>query len=158
MRDEPADATIPHTFKAATNYHDVEIERAQHRLTELRVMGPLQVREEAMRAHCEALKQAQDAKARLDLKRQRYEAMLHKVQAWSPPTPDHVGLRDFMVQQINESIDFDCGHFSEDPVLAEPATWLSAQISQAEWNLEDHTDARSKEIERTNSRNKWIAD
>lgn len=40
--------------------------------------------------------------------RAAYEAMLEKVRAWQPPTADHKGLKEFMIEQIESSIKFDC--------------------------------------------------
>lgn len=36
-----------------------------------------------------------------------YSNMLEQVMAWEPPTPTHQGLKDFMIRQLRESIDFD---------------------------------------------------
>lgn len=41
-------------------------------------------------------------------RRKAYERMLAKVNAWTPPTPDHFALKTFMIKQIEESIQFDC--------------------------------------------------
>lgn len=40
--------------------------------------------------------------------RDRYQTMLDQVAAWSPPTSEHQGLKDFMESQLRESIQFDC--------------------------------------------------
>lgn len=42
--------------------------------------------------------------------------MLDQVQLWQPPTDDHMGLKEFMIQQIEESIKFDCASYAEDRV------------------------------------------
>ena len=34
--------------------------------------------------------------------------MRQKVYEWNPPTPEHYGLRDFMLSQIDDSIKHDC--------------------------------------------------
>src|SRR5690606_5838921 len=41
-------------------------------------------------------------------RKSRYLAMLEQVSAWSPPTEDHVCLKEFMKQQLTESIKYDC--------------------------------------------------
>ena len=38
----------------------------------------------------------------------RYLDMKEKVEAWAPPTPDHEGLKTFMLRQLEDSIQFDC--------------------------------------------------
>lgn len=34
--------------------------------------------------------------------------MLQKVHKWEPPTEEHRGIKNFMLQQLNDSIDADC--------------------------------------------------
>ena len=43
--------------------------------------------------------------------RQRYVAMLRKALEWNPPTPEHENLRNFMIQQLQESMDRDCAEY-----------------------------------------------
>ena len=38
----------------------------------------------------------------------KYEKMLVKVKKFIPPTPDHINYKNFMIEQIQTSIDFDC--------------------------------------------------
>ena len=38
----------------------------------------------------------------------KYELMAQKIGAWEPPTPNHVNLKEFMTEQIVESIRCDC--------------------------------------------------
>lgn len=38
----------------------------------------------------------------------RYDKMLQKINKWVPPTSDHHGLKDFMQQQLTDSIQWDC--------------------------------------------------
>lgn len=42
------------------------------------------------------------------LMQERYAAMLEKAVEWQPPTPEHQGLKDFMIRQLKDSMDFDC--------------------------------------------------
>ena len=47
--------------------------------------------------------------------RSRYEAMLEKVYAWKPPHDDFIKSKEFMIQQIKQSIEFDCDGY--DPIV-----------------------------------------
>lgn len=40
----------------------------------------------------------------------KYRKMLNQVYNWKHPSEDHKGLKDFMIKQIQESIDFDCNN------------------------------------------------
>lgn len=55
------------------------------------------------------------------LRRERYEAMLEKVCKWIPPTEEHKGIKTFMLQQLNDSIQSDCKPF------------LSQILTREEW-------------------------
>lgn len=159
MRDEPWDAPIPERFEPSTKYHDEAQAKAEARLAELRAMSPLAVREAAQQAYAESVRADSDYEARKDEQRARYEAMLAKVEVWEPPTQDHVGFKEFMASQLRESISFDCsiGGYRDAPKKLEPSEWHEAEVKKALRDIEYHSAEREKEIERTESRNQWLA-
>lgn len=61
----------------------------------------------------------------------KYNAMLDKVLAWEPPTEDHRGLKNFMITQLRDSIQFDCNtNFT--PVKKEDwNAWLESNLKSA---------------------------
>lgn len=159
MRDEPWGAPIPERFEPNTRYYDEALTKSEARLAELRAMSPLAVREAAQQSYAERTRGDHDYAADKDVKRARYEAMLAKVEAWEPPTQDHVGFKDFMADQLRQSIDFDCspGGYYDAPKKLEPAEWHEAEVKKAERDIEYHTTERTKEITRTEARNQWLA-
>jgi hypothetical protein len=56
----------------------------------------------------EAIRFAYDYNKRKAEERERYTAMINKVNAWTPPTPEHVKLKEFMIEQLESSRKFDC--------------------------------------------------
>ena len=88
--------------------------------------------------------------------------MLDKVEVWEVPTPDHVKLKEFCINQLNESMEY--GFTDEDldkyyPLeIAKPSIeeWLEINIGKCEKEIEYHTKEWEKEVERTNERNNWI--
>ncbi|MCP1540109.1 hypothetical protein [Methylorubrum extorquens] len=158
MRDLPSSAPIPERFEPSTDYHDRQIEDAKARLTELANMT-LDELQQATHADCVEAKKSHDGyEAKKAEQRQRYEAMLNKVQAWQPPTSEHVGFKDFMVQQLTSSIEWDCTPRETEVKELSPSKWLKGEIESAQWNLDYHTKARCEEIERTEARNRWLAE
>jgi hypothetical protein len=91
--------------------------------------------------------------------RLKYEAMLAQVDAWEAPTPDHGGLKNFMREQITQSIDFDCADspYSEQEPKLSGAEWRAKEISRLCRAIEYHERENAKEVERTDERNRWIA-
>ncbi len=160
MRDDPADATIPENF-APSPFHTERLAEARDRLSRLKAMSEAEVAAEAAAALTEAEDTAERVSANRAEQRRRYEAMLNRALLWSPPTPDHLELRDFMIRQLRESIEFDCSKSSleeVDPSNFTPAQWLADQMAKAHWEIAYHTKEAADEQRRTDERNNWIAE
>lgn len=136
MRDEPMDAPIPDEFTPSMRYYLDSKASAEARLEALRAMTPEDIFRANQNDRAAVLaERAKEAVKRHDM-RKRYEAMVAQVEAWEPPTEDHVGLKKFMLEQLHESIRFDCGDVSWPPMPAEdPAEWFEAEIAQAERDI-----------------------
>jgi hypothetical protein len=157
MRDDPMDAPIPQAFTPDTRYEDERIASATAALAEL---PGLSYGECVARANAEyqeaAQAHAKRATERVSVK-QRYETMLAKVEAWQAPSPDHAELRSFMVQQLSESIRFDCsGTYDTAPTRLTGEQWREQAIQKAGRALQYGTENRDKEIARTAGRNEWL--
>lgn len=155
MRDDPSDAPIPERFEPAPFYKDM-LDKAQNEFAEWAAMSE-QARRDMMALEVCREEQAREAsEARRRATSEAYAAMLGKVRAWEPPTDDHIGLRDFMIQQIEESIRFDCGHEYPRAQLVSFEAWQHTRLKCLLENMARYADENRKEIERTESRNQWI--
>lgn len=90
--------------------------------------------------------------------RAKYEAMLEKVRAWKPPTPDHEEMKKFMADQITSSIRFDCDekYYSTPTVRVSGAEWLAAAKKRAKQDIQYHEAEYEREVDRAKSRTAWI--
>ena len=153
MRDDPTDAPIPDEV-APEPYYEKRVVEALARLGEVQAMTD-QEADTAAFAEYEAAK-ASRAKflADKDIEAARLNAMLKKVRKWSPPTPDHVEMKKFMIDQLIISMP---GNYTpSSPVELDGATWrketivrLADEVVQAKADL-------AKEIERASGRTNWI--
>lgn len=155
MRDEPADAPIPE-FKPS-DYHCEALAKARVRLAELQQTPDEQLRERMRAKWEESERRKSERRGGTDKQRLAYESMLGKVRDWSPPTPDHSELRSFMIQQLEESIQFDCtvSHETAAPVPDFEA-WKAKAIASATGDITHHQAEWDKEVKRVNSRNLWV--
>ncbi|MBL5975354.1 MAG: hypothetical protein D3X82_16800 [Candidatus Leucobacter sulfamidivorax] len=87
-----------------------------------------------------------------------YLAMLAEVEAWEPPTTEHVGLKDFMRKQLEESLQFDCGgsYVPEVPERLPVSVYRGRQIKKATDDLTYHQQQLWAEQERVKSQNEWV--
>lgn len=160
MRELPTGAPIPERFEPSVGYHDEAIAKAESSLASLRGMSLPALREAAQQDYADQVKSDDAWQSGRKTARDRYEAMLQKVEDWTPPTSEHEGLKEFMFSQLTQSIEFDCPttRYSPAPTKMEPEAWRDKQIEEAARSLAYHTKARREEVERTEARNRWVAE
>jgi len=71
----------------------------------------------------------------------KYQYMLKKANEWQPPTSDHIKLKDFMIQQISESIKHDC--YYDDKYIQNN---MPKQLTGNEW-IQKHVNMKLINIE-----------
>ena len=161
MRDESHDAPIPERFEPS-DYHVKELKKSKERLAELKKMSPKAAAKEAKRQHEEDLKTLEEQKAKVKAVNARLTKLRSQVADWQSPSSDHDNFKKFMLEQLDTTIEHDgtVSSYYEDkvkrPISAE--SWLKDQIESAEHSIEYHTKEHKAEVERTEGRNKWLAD
>lgn len=156
LRDEPTGAPIPERFEPSTYYAE-SVKRDEATLTRLHSLTKEQASAECTAAYMREVESFEKRRSGKRELREKYLRMLAKAKEWNPPTPEHVGLRDFMVQQITESIEWDCSDKYDRPPAAKSAeAWLADSIEQARQSLIRSQQSHAEEIERTESRNGWL--
>lgn len=155
MRDDPADAPIPERFEPS-DYHLKKIEEAKAAVRLLVDSSPdeLFVRYKKYRKDVEL--RNIEREERDESTKVKYLDMLAKVQAWQPPSPDHAGMKEFMIKQIEESLHFDFlgPEYREKLMMFDE--WKAEQENKAECDLQYHVREHTSEVERVEGRNRWL--
>lgn len=125
-------------------YHEEKMLASANRLLEF--LSPSEEeRQEQFQQYLEVTgKVNEEIRATRENAKARYEAMLAQVNAWEPPIPEMDSLKEFMQNQISQSIEHDCREYSADTVFTFEA-WEDWQISSAQRDIEYH----KKEWKRT---------
>lgn len=160
MREEPMDAPIPDEFKVDAHYQkDYEEAKAAY---ENFLQNP-PTDEELEKSYARYVQKetdyAREANEKRASGRKRYEAMLAKVRQWEPPTPEHVNLKDFMIEQLTNSMNFDCrGEYM--PRICGKQEHMEYERSGKfyEDNLRVSKERLEKAIQSCESRNAWLKD
>lgn len=158
FRDSSMDAPIP-VFRVS-EYAAERVERARQALDEIRghdLAWWVRRQRDEVESIAKAEREADERRAAL---RARYEEMLARVEAWVPPTSEHVGLKDFMRDQLRTSIQFDAPERRESWVpKPRTVTEYRDQLMEArERELRDALDALLAEQIRVRERNGWVDD
>lgn len=154
MRDDPWDAPIPERFEPSSFYRD-EHTKAQAELERIRGLSPAAAQAEA---EAEREKVATDnskyAAEKAEAVR-RYETMLAEVQAWAG-APE--GLKEFMTDQLVMTLKHDSGApYQAALPPADGEAWRAKRLSELSQSIGRYGSEYAKEVERTESRNAWLA-
>ena len=85
----------------------------------------------------------------------KYDNMLRKVNSWNPPTEDHAGFKKFMVEQILESIRFDC-YVLDIPEFYGTDKWFDRKMDDTLRRIAYCEKEHRIEVAKTKERNKWV--
>jgi hypothetical protein len=155
LRDEPIDSPVTdEAFKPNTGYHDTALAAAVELAVRLRTITDAECDAEAAREYTEAMARHQKWVDEIATTRERYDAMRIKVDAWTPPTPDHANFKAFMHSQIADSARHDC-RIPDLPVAKTGAQWRDAAYEKVARDIDYHAKERRKEIERCAERKAW---
>jgi hypothetical protein len=112
------------------------VHQPHDQLDRLASLSPLEAQRQCQQDHSRAMARWRErsiADARL---RAKYHSMLAQVNAWVPPTPDHVKLQEFMRRQLILSLDADCGgEDNQMPRLLRWPDWLAKQRKIAQFDI-----------------------
>lgn len=155
MRDDPHDAPIPKRFEPS-NYHYNVVNKAVDELIKLEAMTPEEKQQATDEWNFFNQKSRREAVERNEKIRLRLNNMLEKVAAWQG-APE--GIKEFALQQLNSTLDFDVmddplKYYENDRTVEE---WYTAELKRINWDLKYHREEHEKELERTQSRNEWLA-
>lgn len=159
MRDEPMNAPIPDSFAPST-YEFKALESAIASKAAYSEMSAQQLFDDIARHNAEMDRHAVESRERYATMRAAYERMIGLVEAWQPPTEDHVNFKKFMLTQLRESLEWDCHEDRVDGYYPQftgtPDEWRQQLIVKAERDIAYYQKAWQEEQDRTKGRNDWI--
>lgn len=160
MREESLDAPIPDRFQPS-KYHLEKMQAAESELDRITKLSDEECATEAHTEYSTAFTYHTKEATKDIAKDRRLKLMLIEVRRWEVPTSDHQGLKDLMIEQIESTIKFDCGDSYHADKLKSlrcetPEEWRAVQMAKAKKDIDYHHKAYIEEVDRVESRNKWI--
>src|SRR5688500_2540378 len=157
LRDAGPDVLPTEENVVEGDYAEEKLVTAISELAELRKMSPAEIERTAEAENAEQREKREEAIAKNNTRRGAYEGMLDRVKAWTPPSKDHEGFKEFMIEQLESSISHDC---DSDPgrwyIERTPEEWHAHRLEQAQRNIEYYTEQVEKANERNEARRRWI--
>ena len=95
--------------------------------------------------------------------KKRYSDMLEEVNNWQPPTKEHERLKAFMIEQLTESKQWDCGgSFFESELTSLSAMtyedYVTKKLAVYNGSIKYHKEYEAEDLDNIKQRNKWITD
>ena len=153
MRDDPADAPIPEEFKPS-DWNEKRLAESRAKLAEIQALTPEQAEAVAAAEYTAALASHEEYERKEQEAEQRLDAMLEKVNAWKPPTAEHVEMKNFMIEQIRISKRGD--YRSKPPEKLGGRDWMREKIEKLHHDIGYHAAEHAKEVARAAGRTEWI--
>ena len=157
MRDEAMDAPIPERFEP-NDFYDRQLVKNEAELAAVKEMTLEQAEGKAAEEYALAVAEHTRSMNRKAIIRERLLRVRVRVTLWVPPTADHVDLKRFMLQQIDETIKWDGTSHSSPPRMQSGKSWLADRIESLTKSVERSKEMRDEEHRRTEECNRWIAD
>ena len=156
MRDEPFDAEIPDEIEV-DDFHKRAIKSSKKELEQLLKMSREEIEKACETDFQKSMKDWNETnKEKSDLLA-KYNQKLLEAKAWIPPTEDHKGLKDFMIQQITDSIKCDYDFISK-PKKNTVENYLERKKESLLWSINYHTEQHEKAVKSAEGRTAWIRD
>jgi len=158
MRDTPMDVEIPEKFEPS-DYHRKRIGEVEKRLEYLKKMNAEKAERKAYKEYVDKLDRKEKSIQEIREIKGKYMNMMVKVRQWIPPTEEHKNLKDFMVDQIEKSIKFDCNEncLTKDIIIRlSGEEWRDKEIQKGQDDLVYYKKGWKEENDRVDERNKWL--
>ncbi len=154
QRDDPMDA--PPQLREVSQYTIDAVARDKARTVYLASLTAKDAEREALAKFDTDMARHRKYEGERTVTRNRYTAMLSEVRAWEAPSSDHQPLRRFMIDQLTESIGFDCGPLWDAPTQLSGPEWLADETAKANKSLARSREYLAEEEERVRKSNAWI--
>lgn len=155
MRDDPLDTPIPETFEEHSYYRE-NLDRDRAHLQKVLKMTADEATTEAKKAYDASLKSRTDYLVRNAKETARIDAMLKRVEAWTPPTADHTEMKTFMREQLIISRPGE--YIPAIPELLDGKTWRQQKAGALTDSIAYYERKLKKEQERAATRTAWVRD
>ncbi len=155
LREEPLSSELPE-FKLEPYYLE-RVQRCEIDLGNALNMTEAEALEEAQIAFLHETERFAKYSEDKRVVRERYQKMIAKVESWEPPTSEHVELKNFMLQQLKDSIGGDSDLYLKGPKPCPSGQeWKAERVKHcSEW-LAHARESLTNEEERVRSRNLWV--
>lgn len=160
QRDDPLDAPLKMP-EPDTSYYEGRIKEGEAELKRLENLSHEDRTVYGVNKQNEKIKYCQEGIERVTENLNKLNKVLAEVVKWTPPTPAHTNFKEFMIDQIRETVRFD-GDSSyyfgqlEEVKNKNPQSYYNEALEDLKRSIENSKKYIKEEIERANGRREWL--
>lgn len=147
LRDAPQNTPFPEKIEPS-NYYAEALIKATEKLSQLQAMTDEERITFGEREKVAVLKERTRWETKETEENLRLDVMQKTVEAWSPPTPEHIGLKRFMLDQISISR-HDTDYIQRDIMRLQKLSaqkFYEAEVDKAERDIKYYTEETRKRL------------
>ena len=154
QRDDPAD--VKPKIMPEESYHTEELKKLKKFAKPTKAQFDSYVKE-TIADYEKSIKEKNELK-------KRYSDMIEKAKNWQPPTKEHERLKAFMIEQLTDSKNFDCGgldYYEHEIKVVSAMTYkdyVTKKLIEHNRSIERHKEYEARDINNIKQRTKWIKD
>jgi hypothetical protein len=156
MRDDAWDAPLPDKWEPSP-YHGERLAELHARKAELSAYTNDELERACDAYYAEKISEREKYIEKNAAQLARYNDMLEKVRSWNPAHPVMVSTREFAIEMLQKSIDFDCNYEPEPVEPLSPTEWRSEQFNETVKCIQYHAAEKAKEEARIEGLNETLA-
>lgn len=161
MRDDKLDCDIK--YREVGEFYPRKLEEAKREFEWFKKLSDEEIQKKIDESYERRVKEKEDSLRDFDMRRKRYLDMLEKVEYWNPPTMDHRKLKEFALQQLKDSLKFDCSddmrvYYLEAPKKYSLEEYKQELTKQYLKDIERYAKEYRNDLESVEQANKWIDD
>jgi hypothetical protein len=153
MKDMANDAEIPDEI-VPNPYNSERLAEYEKTLQELLNLTPREIKELATKDYYLAYKVWGEINASYETENCRIWDMSNKVEAWTPPTVEHIPLKNFMLEQLNQ--EYNETKYNVEPKMEPPADWYERKLKRVQEDIEYFKKKVVKEEAWAYNATKWV--
>lgn len=155
LRDEPLNGEVPQLEE--NPYYETRFQEADEELKDWLALTDEELQEKKNYYDGLRQKEYEESLKKTKALRERYDTFLDKAQRFVPPTTEHERHKTFMIEQINQSMAFDCTPGPK-PVVQTFEEWKKSHFEYRTKNRHRCLQDLEEHRKRTQEGQKWIAE
>lgn len=163
LRDEP-NAELPEKIQLNVEYYENIIKKSKKEIQRVNSLSDEEISSIIEQNRIEEIGRLKEAIENRKIIEKRYLKVLKEAQDWEPPSEDHYNLKEFMIEQLNTSIQSDCNYSYYEQLLKDLLNnkvesvdeYKNNAISKFEDDITFYTKRIHEDMSKNYDTNVWI--